>query len=731
MYTRKSSCIPEGQGMERYESLGVVGEGSYGLVLRCRHKESGQTVAIKKFLESEDDHTVKKIALREVRMLKKLRHENLVNLIEFFRRKRRLYLVFEYVDHTILDELEATETGLDETTTREHIFQVLRGIAFCHQNQIIHRDIKPENVLVSRLGVVKLCDFGFARLLAGPGESCTDYVATRWYRAPELLVGDTRYGREVDVWASGCLLSEMLTGEPLFPGESDIDQLFHIIQTLGELSSSHRQMVERNPMLAGLRLPAAASTPLISSFPTWSSRVHSFIAKCLCLEPSARPSAQELLNHEFFTHDDFPETFLPVLRQKVQQEFSGNTLLGLNGRRGSSTTDRRGRGSKAPGGTSPESVYGTGLTRALQTHPPPPPTTTKADNPPPVRCSPTKLSHINQPQGQQQIPLTRPTVSFAPLTPSHVRSEPSGPSTGGVTTTTTTTTSSSGVVSNEVTSVNLHSMLIPPLRDMHTGAPSSGTPSTNVPTTTINNNTIALTLHIAATANIPSPARTSRGNEKGRKSPVSLWGTSLKSRGQGLCIQGQGQAPGQSQGHWDEDDHFGFGLALEGPPSIISGLRHHPSDAARPSDASRTSELTRHPYTISLDRTKELVSREPRENATYRDSHFREFARDPLKEIKDNPRDPLGHRDLRDSVRRQKFEVMGWSKRGALNTDLSLPNVPGVSSAVPTGVSSPKKSGGEGAGGLARTRRSGAGVTMPCLGALQRNSATSVSLRPR
>ncbi|XP_042865308.1 cyclin-dependent kinase-like 2 isoform X2 [Penaeus japonicus] len=692
--------------MERYESLGVVGEGSYGLVLRCRHKESGQVVAIKKFLESEDDHTVKKIALREVRMLKKLRHENLVNLIEFFRRKRRLYLVFEYVDHTILDELEATETGLEEETARAHIFQVLRGIAFCHQNQIIHRDIKPENVLVSRLGVVKLCDFGFARLLAGPGESCTDYVATRWYRAPELLVGDTKYGREVDVWASGCLLSEMLTGEPLFPGESDIDQLFHIIQTLGELSTPHRQLVERNPMLAGLRLPAAASTPLSASFPGWSPRAHAFVSACLCLEPVSRPSAQELLNHEFFTHDGFPETFLPVLRQKVQQEFSTNVLLGMSGaggRRGSSTPARRTQGRKVTGGGSPESVYGRSIGKALQ-QPTTTTTTTRAENTTiPARSSPTK--HTLQTTGP------RPTVSFASLTPSHSRAGASIQSLGGVA---TFTMAGGGGVAEEG--------LIHPLRELH--AANSNTTSNNN-----NNNTIALTLHITGTTNTASPARTTRASDKCRKSPVNIWGSSLKARGQGLCIQGQGQMPGQGQGHWDDDDHFGAMIA-DGPPSftaVTASSRHLGGDLPRtPADHARTSDMSRHPYTISLDRTKELVARDS-------PSSFRDFTRDPLKEIKDNPlrdplRDPLGYRD---SLRRPRLEVMGWAKPRLLNDDLSLPNVPGVTSSNTMGSSSPKKSGA-GAGGEigpgSRSRRGG--VTMPILSSIQRSSATSTESTP-
>lgn len=220
--------------MDSYENLGLVGEGSYGMVLKCRQKETGQLVAIKKFLESEDDKQVKKIALREIKMLKQLRHENLVNLIEVFRKKNRLFLVFEFVDHTVLDELEKYPNGLNVQVTKEVLWQVIRGIDFCHAHNIIHRDVKPENILVSKLRVVKLCDFGFARTLAlSPGEAYTDYVATRWYRAPELLVGDTSYGKAVDIWAIGCLFIEMLTGDPLFPGESDIDQLYHIVKCFG------------------------------------------------------------------------------------------------------------------------------------------------------------------------------------------------------------------------------------------------------------------------------------------------------------------------------------------------------------------------------------------------------------------------------------------------------------------------------------------------------------------
>ncbi|XP_075397671.1 cyclin-dependent kinase-like 3 isoform X4 [Tenrec ecaudatus] len=180
--------------MEMYETLGKVGEGSYGTVMKCKHKVSGQIVAIKIFYE-KPEKSVNKIATREIKFLKQFRHENLVNLIEVFRQKKKIHLVFEFIDHTVLDELQHYCHGLESKRLRKYLFQILRAIEFLHNNNIIHRDIKPENILVSQSGITKLCDFGFARTLAAPGDIYTDYVATRWYRAPELVLKDTTYGK--------------------------------------------------------------------------------------------------------------------------------------------------------------------------------------------------------------------------------------------------------------------------------------------------------------------------------------------------------------------------------------------------------------------------------------------------------------------------------------------------------------------------------------------------------
>ncbi|NWR52491.1 CDKL2 protein, partial [Regulus satrapa] len=307
--------------MDKYQVLGLVGEGSYGVVTKCRNRENGQIVAVKKFLESDDDAAVRKIALREIKLLKQLRHENLVNLLDVCKRKKRWYLVFEFVDHTVLDDLEASPSGLDYDRVRKYLFQIVRGIAFCHSHNIIHRDIKPENILVSQSGVVKLCDFGFARPLATSGEVYTDYVATRWYRAPELLVGDSKYGRPVDVWAIGSLITEMLTGAPLFPGDSDIDQLFHITKCLGNLIPRQQELFYKNPLFAGMKLPEVKELESLEKrYPKLPPAALDLATECLQIDPDKRPTCTELLQGDFFNKDGFAERFTQELKQKIQKD---------------------------------------------------------------------------------------------------------------------------------------------------------------------------------------------------------------------------------------------------------------------------------------------------------------------------------------------------------------------------------------------------------------------------
>ncbi|XP_077587089.1 cyclin-dependent kinase-like 1 [Stigmatopora nigra] len=287
--------------MDKYEKMGKIGEGSYGVVFKCRNRNSGQIVAIKKFVESEDDPTIRKIALREIRMLKQLKHGNLVNLIEVFRRKRKLHLVFEYCDHTVLHELDRYPRGVPEQLVKKITWQTLQAVNFCHKHNCIHRDVKPENILITKQHVIKLCDFGFARILTGPCDRYTDYVATRWYRAPELLVGDTQYGPPVDVWAVGCVLAELLSGAPLWPGKSDMDQLYLIRKTLGDLICRHQQVFRTNQFFHGLSIPEPPERePLEQKYPNLSQQALSLMKACLRMNPAERLPCERLLQHPYF-----------------------------------------------------------------------------------------------------------------------------------------------------------------------------------------------------------------------------------------------------------------------------------------------------------------------------------------------------------------------------------------------------------------------------------------------
>lgn len=286
--------------MDKYEKINKIGEGSYGVVFKCRNRETSQLVAIKKFVESEEDPLIKKIAMREIRMLKQLKHPNLVNLIEVFRRRKRLHLVFEYVDHTVLNELDRYPRGVPEKMVQRIIYQTLLAVHFCHQHNTIHRDVKPENILITRGGQVKLCDFGFARVLTGPGGEYTDYVATRWYRAPELLVGDTQYGPPVDVWAIGCVFAELLTGEAVWPGRSDVDQLYLIRKTLGDLIPRHLEIFSNNAFFKGMSIPEPDRlVPLDERYPGMTQNAMNFLQKCVMMDPAERMTCAQLIQHPY------------------------------------------------------------------------------------------------------------------------------------------------------------------------------------------------------------------------------------------------------------------------------------------------------------------------------------------------------------------------------------------------------------------------------------------------
>ncbi|KAK7248152.1 cyclin-dependent protein serine/threonine kinase [Aureococcus anophagefferens] len=290
--------------MNKYEVLGVVGEGAYGIVLKCRNKENGETVAIKKFKESEDDEeNVRKTTLREVKILRMLRHPNIVSLKEAFRRKGKLYLVFEFVAKNLLEVLETNPNGVGPDSMQRYMLQLCQAIDCCHSQNVIHRDIKPENLLINtREKQLKLCDFGFARTFAANAGDLSDYVATRWYRAPELLLGSTTYETSVDIFAMGCIMGELADGQPLFPGESEIDQLYIIQRMLGPLTPEQDELFLRNPRFVGLKFPDMSRPETLQKkyVGKLSKRSLNFLKSLLQMEPGDRFNSRECLDHPYF-----------------------------------------------------------------------------------------------------------------------------------------------------------------------------------------------------------------------------------------------------------------------------------------------------------------------------------------------------------------------------------------------------------------------------------------------
>ncbi|XP_032704142.1 mitogen-activated protein kinase 15 isoform X3 [Lontra canadensis] len=224
---------------QRYLLKRRLGKGAYGIVWKAVDRRTGEVVAIKKIFDAFRDKTDAQRTFREITLLQELGdHPNIIRLLDVIRAEndRDIYLVFESMD-TDLNAVICKGRLLKDTHKRYIIYQLLRATKFIHSGHVIHRDQKPSNILLDSSCSVKLCDFGLARSLGGlpegpEGQALTDYVATRWYRAPEVLLASRWYTPGVDMWSLGCILGEMLRGRPLFPGTSTLHQLELILETI-------------------------------------------------------------------------------------------------------------------------------------------------------------------------------------------------------------------------------------------------------------------------------------------------------------------------------------------------------------------------------------------------------------------------------------------------------------------------------------------------------------------
>uniref|UniRef100_A0A8C2U2S7 Cyclin dependent kinase like 5 n=1 Tax=Coturnix japonica TaxID=93934 RepID=A0A8C2U2S7_COTJA len=282
-----------GNVMNKFEILGVVGEDLINFTFfTFVLQETHEIVAIKKFKDSEENEEVKETTLRELKMLRTLKQENIVELKEAFRRRGKLYLVFEYVEKNMLELLEEMPNGVPPEKVKSYIYQLIKAIHWCHKNDIVHRGEC----------IVLPMEMRFARNLSeGSNANYTEYVATRWYRSPELLLG-APYGKAVDMWSVGCILGELSDGQPLFPGESEIDQLFTIQKVLGPLPAEQMKLFYSNPRFHGLRFPAVNHPQSLERryLGILSGVLLDLMKNLLKLDPADRYLTEQCLNHPSF-----------------------------------------------------------------------------------------------------------------------------------------------------------------------------------------------------------------------------------------------------------------------------------------------------------------------------------------------------------------------------------------------------------------------------------------------
>ncbi|XP_037777710.1 serine/threonine-protein kinase MAK-like isoform X2 [Penaeus monodon] len=286
------------QSMNRYVTLNELGTGTYGSVVLGQRIDTGEKVAIKR-MKRKFYSWDEAMNLREVKSLKKLSHANVVKLKEVIRENDTLYFVFEYMKENLYQLMKSREKHFSESMVKNIVCQVLQGLSFMHKHGYFHRDMKPENLLCMGPDVVKIADFGLAREIRSR-PPYTDYVSTRWYRAPEVLLRSTNYSSPIDIWAVGAIMAEIYTFRPLFPGSSEIDQIFKICSVLG--TPDKRDWPEGYSLAQQMnfKFPQFSPTPLASLIPNAGPDAIAIMTDMMRWNPAKRPTAQQCLRYAYF-----------------------------------------------------------------------------------------------------------------------------------------------------------------------------------------------------------------------------------------------------------------------------------------------------------------------------------------------------------------------------------------------------------------------------------------------
>ncbi|KAF6150533.1 hypothetical protein GIB67_030334 [Kingdonia uniflora] len=307
-----------------------IGRGAYGIVCSGMNSDTNERVAIKKIADAFDSHMDAKRTLREIKLLRHLNHDNVIGIRDVIPPPIRrefcdVYIVTELMD-TDLHQIIRSNQELSEEHCQYFLYQILRGLKYIHSANVIHRDLKPSNLLLNANCDLKICDFGLARPTA-ENDFMTEYVVTRWYRAPELLLNSMDYTAAIDMWSVGCIFMEMMNRKPLFPGRDHVHQMRLILELLGSPTDSDLGFVRNEDSKRYIKqLAKHSGQPLAKLFPHVDPDAIDLVEKMLTFNPTKRITVEEALAHPYLErlHDPVDE---PICAKPFSFEFEQQVLM--------------------------------------------------------------------------------------------------------------------------------------------------------------------------------------------------------------------------------------------------------------------------------------------------------------------------------------------------------------------------------------------------------------------
>lgn len=285
---------------DSYHKIEKIGEGTYGVVYKAREKRTGRIVALKKIRLNDENEGVPATTIREVSLLKTLKHSTIVNLETVLYKENKMYLAMEYLDLDLrkyIDGVRRSNKTVPDDVLRLFVQQILTAVDYCHSRAILHRDLKPQNILVGRDMRLKLADFGLGRSIGIPLRTYTHDIVTLWYRPPELLLGAKYYSEAVDVWSAAAIIAELVLLVPMFQGDSEVDQIYKIFKILGTPNESTWAGMCDLPGFS-MDLPRWGGVNLREIL-RCSEELIDMIGKMLSYDPTERLSARRALRHEY------------------------------------------------------------------------------------------------------------------------------------------------------------------------------------------------------------------------------------------------------------------------------------------------------------------------------------------------------------------------------------------------------------------------------------------------